>query len=82
MSHPILVRIDFGNVIMGERSVAIISPDSPPMKRLQEEAKSKDQLIDATKGCRIGALMMTDRHHLILSTIGVEILSQRLLAGA
>jgi len=82
MSHPILVRIDFGNVTVGERTVDIISADSPPVKRLPEEAKSKDQLIDTTEGCRTGALLVTDRHHLILSTIGVEILSQRLLAGA
>lgn len=82
MSHLILVSIGFGNVIMGDRTVAIISPNSPPMKRLQEEAKSKGQLIDAAQDRRRGALVVTDRHHLILSTIGVEILSQRLLAGA
>ena len=72
-----LVHIGFGNMIVGERIVAIIHPTSAPIKRLKEEAKEDGRLIDATQGRKTRSILVTDSNHVILSSIQPETISQR-----
>jgi len=74
---PVLA-IGFGNLILTERIVAIIDPSSSPMKRLREEAGRKGKLLDATKGRRTRAIIVTDSDHIVLSAIAPETLESRL----
>lgn len=72
-----LVNIGFGNTVVNTRIVAIVTPSSAPMKRLREDAKSEQRLIDATHGRKTRAIIITDSNHIILSAIQPETLSQR-----
>ncbi len=72
-----LLNIGFGNTVVAERVVAIVNPSSAPMKRLREEAKSNNRLIDATQGRRTRSIVVTDSNHIILSAIQAETISQR-----
>ncbi|MGB9496648.1 MAG: DUF370 domain-containing protein [Dissulfuribacterales bacterium] len=73
-----LLNIGFGNTIVAERIVAIVNPSSAPMKRLREEAKVNNRLIDASQGRRTRSIIITDSNHIILSAIQAETVSQRL----
>ena len=73
-----LVNIGFGNMISADRLVAIVSPDSAPIKRIVQEAKEKGTLIDATHGRRTRAVIITDSDHVILSAIQTETITNRL----
>jgi len=73
-----LLNIGFGNAIVAERVVAIVNPSSAPMKRLREEAKVNNRLIDASQGRRTRSIIITDSNHIILSAIQAETVSQRL----
>ena len=72
-----LVHIGFGNMIVGERIVAIIHPTSAPIKRLKEEAKEDGRLIDATQGRKTRAILITDSNHVVLSAIQPETIVNR-----
>ncbi|AFZ46741.1 protein of unknown function DUF370 [Cyanobacterium stanieri PCC 7202] len=72
-----LVNIGFGNIVSGNRIIAIVSPESAPIKRVINEAKDKGQLIDATYGRRTRAVIITDSNHIILSSIQPETVAQR-----
>jgi extracellular matrix regulatory protein A len=72
-----LLNIGFGNTVVGDRVVAILSPNSSPMKRLKDEAKEARSLIDATHGRKTRAIIITDSNHVILSAIQAETLSSR-----
>ncbi len=72
-----LINIGFGNVVSASRVVAIINPDSAPMKRLKDEARESGRLIDATQGRRTRAIIVTDSNHIILSAIQVETVTSR-----
>ncbi len=73
-----LVHIGFGNMIVAERIVAIIQPAASPMKRLKEEARDAGRLIDATKGRKTRAIIVTDSNHIILSAIQPETIVGRI----
>ena len=73
-----LINIGFGNMISAERLVAIVSPDSAPIKRIISEARDRGTLIDATYGRRSRAVMITDSDHVILSAIQPETIAHRL----
>jgi regulator of extracellular matrix RemA (YlzA/DUF370 family) len=75
-----LLNIGFGNSVIAERIVAIVSPSSAPMKRLREEAKTNSRLIDATQGRRTRSIIVTDSNHVILSAVQAETIAQRLSA--
>ena len=62
-----LVNIGFGNMISAERMIAIVSPESAPIKRIIQDAKDRGTLIDATYGRRTRAVLVTDSDHVILS---------------
>ncbi|KAF2958643.1 MULTISPECIES: extracellular matrix/biofilm regulator RemA [Thermotoga] len=72
-----LINIGFGNVISGDRVIAIVNPESAPLKRLKEEAKDEGKLIDATYGRKTRAIIITDSNHIILSAIQPETIAQR-----
>ncbi len=72
-----LVNIGFGNTVVNARIVAIVTPSSAPMKRLREDAKNEQRLIDATNGRKTRAIIITDSNHIILSAVQPETLSQR-----
>lgn len=73
-----LINIGFGNMISAERLIAIVSPDSAPIKRIVQEARERGSLIDATYGRRSRAVMITDSDHIILSAIQPETIAHRL----
>lgn len=72
-----LLNIGFGNAVAAERVVAIVSPNSAPMKRLKDEAKNEKRLVDATHGRRTRSIIVMDSNHIILSAIQAETVSQR-----
>jgi regulator of extracellular matrix RemA (YlzA/DUF370 family) len=72
-----LLNIGFGSTVVAERVVAIVSPNSAPMKRLKDEAKDEKRLVDATHGRRTRSIIVMDSNHIILSAIQSETISQR-----
>ncbi len=73
-----LVNIGFGNMVSASRMVAIVSPESAPIKRIIQEAKDRGMLIDATHGRRTRAVIVTDSDHIILTYLQAETLANRL----
>lgn len=73
-----LVNIGFGNIVSANRIVAIVSPDSAPIKRTITEARDRGVLIDATYGRRTRAVIITDSDHVILSAVQPETVANRL----
>ena len=73
-----LINIGFGNIVSANRIIAIVSPESAPVKRLVQEAREKSMLIDATYGRRTRAVIVTDSDHIILSAVQPETVAQRL----
>ncbi|MCX5881540.1 MAG: DUF370 domain-containing protein [Deltaproteobacteria bacterium] len=77
MNH-IMLNIGFGNVVAANRVIAIVSPNSAPVKRLKDEARDEKRLIDVTHGRKTRSVLITDSNHVILSAIQTETISQRL----
>jgi regulator of extracellular matrix RemA (YlzA/DUF370 family) len=77
----LLVNIGYGNMVMAQKVVAVLSPESAPMRRFKEEAKERRMLIDATQGRKTRAIIITDSDHVILSAVQVETLMQRFSGG-
>ncbi len=73
----ILLNIGFGNTVVAERVIAIVSPNAAPMKRLKNEARDEKRLIDATHGRRTRSIIVMDSNHIVLSAIQAETISQR-----
>ena len=73
-----LVNIGFGNMVSANRMVAIVSPESAPIKRIIGEAKERGNLIDATHGRRTRAVIITDSDHIILTYLQAETLANRI----
>ena len=74
-----LINIGFGNIVLSEKVVAVISPESAPIKRVIREAEEKGKLINATYGRRTRAVIVTDSDHIILSALQPETISNRLV---
>jgi regulator of extracellular matrix RemA (YlzA/DUF370 family) len=72
-----LLNIGFGNTVVADRVVGIVTPNSAPMKRLKDEAREERRLIDATHGRRTRAIIVMDSNHIVLSAIQAETISQR-----
>lgn len=73
-----LINIGFGNMVSASRLVAIVSPESAPIKRIIQEARDRGMLIDATYGRRTRAVIITDSDHIILSAVQPETVAHRL----
>jgi regulator of extracellular matrix RemA (YlzA/DUF370 family) len=72
------INIGFGNMVAAERVVAVVSPDSAPIKRLIQDAKDQGRTIDVSCGRRTRAVIITDSEHVILSAIQAETIANRL----
>ena len=73
-----LINVGFGNMILDERVVALISPDSAPAKRTVAEAKENGRIIDCTSGRRTKSVIITDSDHVILSALVTDAVANRL----
>ncbi len=74
-----LVNIGFGNIVSANRAIAIVSPESAPIKRIITDARERGQLIDATYGRRTRAVIITDSGHVVLSAIQPETVANRFI---
>ena len=72
-----LINIGFGNMVSAERLLAVVSPDSAPIKRVMQEAKERGMLIDASYGRKTKAVILMDTDHVILSAATPETLAAR-----
>ena len=73
-----LVNIGFGNMVAASRLVAIVSPESAPVRRLVQDARETGRVIDATYGRRTRAVIIMDSDHVVLSAIQPETIANRL----
>lgn len=73
-----LVNVGFGNMVSASRMVAIVSPESAPIKRVIQDARDDGMLIDATYGRRTRAVIVTDSGHVVLSALQTETVANRL----
>lgn len=73
-----LVSIGFGNMVSAERIIAIVSPESAPIKRVVAEAREKKILIDASYGRRTRAVLIMDSGHIVLSALQTETVASRI----
>ena len=71
------INIGFGNVVAAQRILAVLSPDSAPIKRMIQEAKERGMLVDASFGRSTRSVLLMDTDHVILSALGPEQLSGR-----
>ena len=73
-----LINIGFGNLINADRVIAVVSPESAPVKRVIQDAREKGMLIDATCGRKTMAVVISDSGHIVLSAIQPEMMASRL----
>ncbi len=73
-----LVNVGFGNIVSANRIIAIVSPESAPIKRMIQESRERGMLVDATYGRRTRAVIITDSDHIILSAVQPETVAHRL----
>ena len=76
-----LINIGFGNIVSANRVIAIVSPESAPIKRIISDAREQGRLIDATYGRRTRAVIMTDSSHVVLSAIQPETVANRFVVS-
>ena len=72
-----LINIGFGNIVAAGRVIAIVSPESAPIKRIVSDAREQGNLVDATYGRRTRAVIITDSNHIILSAMQPETIAHR-----
>ena len=72
------INIGFGNLVSVQRLIAVVSPDSAPVKRLVQESRDRGMLIDATYGRKTAAVLIMDSDHVVLSALAAERLAPRL----
>ena len=78
MSNSPLLNLGYGNLVVSSRVIAVVSPQSAPMKRLREDAAQRGKLVDATQGRRTRSIIVTDSDHVILSAINPDTIAGRL----
>ncbi len=78
MTSVKFINVGFGNLVSAGRIIAIATPDSAPMKRLVQDARDRDRIIDVSCGRRTRSVIVTDSDHIILSAIQPETISNRL----
>jgi hypothetical protein len=75
---PRLLNVGYGNLVMAQRVIAIVSSQSAPMRRLREEAEGRGKLVDATQGRRTRSILIMDSDHVVLSAVNPETIATRL----
>ncbi len=78
--HQNLLNIGFGNRIVAEDIIAVISPNSAPIKRLKDEARESQRLVDATQGRKTRSVIVMASNHVVLSAIHPDTITQRFAA--
>ncbi len=78
MSNIKLINIGFGNIVSANRIIAIVSPESAPIKRVIQSARNKGTVVDATYGRRTRAVIVMDSGHVVLSAVQPETVAHRL----
>lgn len=73
-----LINIGFGSLVSADRLVAVVSPDSAPIKRMVQEARERGALVDASYGRRTRAVLLMDNDHLVLSALQPETIAGRI----
>ena len=73
-----LISVGFGSTVCAERVLAVIAPESAPIKRLIQEARERGMLIDASFGRKTKSVLLMDTDHVLLSSVSPEILSARM----
>jgi hypothetical protein len=76
-----MLNVGYGNLVAAPRVIAIVSPQSAPMRRLREEAGGRGKLVDATQGRRTRSILVTDSDHVILSALNPDTIAARLAGG-
>jgi extracellular matrix regulatory protein A len=76
-----LINIGFGNIVSANRVIAIVSPESAPIKRIITDARERGELIDATYGRRTRAVIIADSGHVVLSAIQPETVANRFVTN-
>lgn len=74
-----MINVGFGNTIVASRILAIVKPNSSPMKKLKDEARNMNRLIDVTEGRRTRSIIILDSNHVVLSSVQRETLAQRFM---
>ncbi len=74
-----MINVGLGNTVVASRILAIVKPNSSPMKKLKDEAKSSNRLIDVTEGRRTRSIIILDSNHVVLSSVQRETLTQRFM---
>lgn len=72
-----LVNIGFGSVVAADRVLAVLAPDSAPIKRVMQESRDRGMLVDASYGHKTQSVLLMDTDHVILSALTPEAISQR-----
>lgn len=78
MSEIVLINIGFGNLVSAQRLVAVVSPDSAPIKRMIQEGREQGIVIDASYGRKTRAVLVMDNDHLVLSALETQDIAHRL----
>ena len=73
-----LVNVGYGNVVVAERVVAVVGPSAAPVRRLRENAREGNKLIDATEGRKTRSVIVLDSDHVLLSAVQAETIQRRL----
>lgn len=77
-----LINIGFGNIVAASRVIAVVSPDSAPIKRIIQEARDSEHLIDASYGRRTRSAIIMDSDHVVLSAVQPETIAHRMMGEA
>ena len=72
------ISVGYGNFVMASRIIAVVSPESAPVKRMIQESRENSSLVDATCGRRTRAVIVTDSSHIVLSALQTETVANRL----
>ncbi len=78
MRNAQLISIGFGNIVQAARVIAVVGPDSAPIKRIISDARERNLLIDATCGRKTRSVLIMDSEHVILSGLQSETIAHRL----
>jgi len=72
-----MINVGFGNSIVASRILAVVNPHSSPMKKLKDEAKRNNRLLDVTEGRRTRSIIILDSNHVVLSSVQPETITLR-----
>jgi len=77
-----MINVGFGNSIVASRILAVVNPHSSPMKKLKDEAKRNNRLLDVTEGRRTRSIIILDSNHVVLSSVQPETIMQRFVPSS